>query len=186
MWTISVSAFGQSDIPEHLYGVGIAIPWPRLRWPFELFQISPRRRRPELEPWPPDDFDPMHSPTPSSEQNQRRPPPPEKKEKKKLPTPPRERDSAIHQLMRNPALRDPIRAPRYPIVLCHGKRRFHSSLGQLTDVFKGYMDLMSEGPVRYQLCACTTGQMYGISCARPLARISSSVLYQGEFLSANP
>lgn len=26
----------------------------------------------------------------------------------------------IHRLMRNPTLLDPTRAPRYPIVLCHG------------------------------------------------------------------
>ena len=26
----------------------------------------------------------------------------------------------IHQLLANPALLDPVRTPRYPIVLCHG------------------------------------------------------------------
>lgn len=26
----------------------------------------------------------------------------------------------IHQLIQNPALYDPLRTPRYPIVLCHG------------------------------------------------------------------
>jgi triacylglycerol lipase len=31
-----------------------------------------------------------------------------------------ESDDIIHNLMRNPALRDPIRTPRFPIVLCHG------------------------------------------------------------------
>ncbi|KZV64141.1 alpha/beta-hydrolase [Peniophora sp. CONT] len=101
--------------------LGISIPLPRLTWPFELFQLSPRRTRPELESTPSRDHTPSHSPTPSSEQRPRAPPPPkEKKEKKKLPTPPRGRDSTIHKLMQNPALRDPLRAPRYPIVLCHG------------------------------------------------------------------
>ncbi|KAF8968934.1 hypothetical protein BDZ97DRAFT_1902720 [Flammula alnicola] len=31
----------------------------------------------------------------------------------------------IHQLLANPALFDPIRTPRYPIVLCHGFMRMH-------------------------------------------------------------
>ncbi|KAG1743184.1 alpha beta-hydrolase [Suillus paluster] len=40
----------------------------------------------------------------------------------KAPTEPSEGDSndIIHRLLRNPALYDPIRAPRFPIVLCHG------------------------------------------------------------------
>jgi triacylglycerol lipase len=29
-------------------------------------------------------------------------------------------DDEIHRLMQNPVLYDPLRAPRYPIVLCHG------------------------------------------------------------------
>ena len=31
----------------------------------------------------------------------------------------------IHQLLRNPTLYDPIRKPRYPIVLCHGTMSLH-------------------------------------------------------------
>lgn len=31
----------------------------------------------------------------------------------------------IHQLLRNPTLYDPIRKPRYPIVLCHGTMPLH-------------------------------------------------------------
>lgn len=148
-------------------GVGIAIPWPRLSWPFELFQLSPRRRRPELENTPSPNYNPLHSPTPSSEQPQRTPPPPKQKEKKKKPpTPPRERDNTIHQLMRNPALRDPLRTPRYPIVLCHGTRCFHSSLDQRVDIFQGCTGSMSEGLVRYLLFACITGQTCEISCVR--------------------
>jgi triacylglycerol lipase len=34
--------------------------------------------------------------------------------------PPSNRSSIIHQLLRNPALYDPLRTPRFPIVLCHG------------------------------------------------------------------
>lgn len=33
------------------------------------------------------------------------------------------RDDVIHQLMSNPVLYDPLRKPRYPIVLCHGMSR---------------------------------------------------------------
>jgi hypothetical protein len=32
----------------------------------------------------------------------------------------REDVDAIHRLMQNPVLYDPLRAPRYPIILCHG------------------------------------------------------------------
>ena len=32
----------------------------------------------------------------------------------------REGTDEIHRLMQNPVLYDPLRAPRYPIVLCHG------------------------------------------------------------------
>ena len=63
--------------------VGIAIPWPRLSWPFELFQHSPRRRRPELEPTPSNGYDPGHSPPPSSNERERPPPPPKEKKEKK-------------------------------------------------------------------------------------------------------
>ena len=164
----------------HPLGKGIALPWPRLNWPFEMFQLSPRRRRPELQPSPSRGQDPLHSPTPSSEEPQRTPPTP--KEKKKLPAPPRERDGTIHQLMRNPTLRDPLRAPRYPIVLCHGKRRSHCLLEQRVDVVQGCTDLMSVDRARYRLSACITGQMYGISCVRLSARTSSSALYLGEYL----
>lgn len=31
----------------------------------------------------------------------------------------------IHQLIQNPALYDPLRTPRYPIVLCHGRHIHH-------------------------------------------------------------
>ena len=34
----------------------------------------------------------------------------------------------IHQLLRNPTLYDPIRKPRYPIVLCHGTIPLHISI----------------------------------------------------------
>lgn len=46
------------------------------------------------------------------------------------------RNDVIHQLMSNPVLYDPLRAPRYPIVLCHGTSppflEYHSLLLELT------------------------------------------------------
>ncbi|KAF5369596.1 hypothetical protein D9758_002629 [Tetrapyrgos nigripes] len=36
------------------------------------------------------------------------------------------RDDTIHRLITNPALFDPLRKPRYPIVLCHGLYGFDS------------------------------------------------------------
>ena len=36
------------------------------------------------------------------------------------PEPERDPDDTIHRLLRNPTLYDPIRTPRFPIVLCHG------------------------------------------------------------------
>ncbi|KAI0265592.1 hypothetical protein BC834DRAFT_1033030 [Gloeopeniophorella convolvens] len=48
----------------------------------------------------------------------RLPPPPSRRRE---PEPERERErGAIHALMANPVLYDPLRAPRFPIVLCHG------------------------------------------------------------------
>jgi hypothetical protein len=56
-------------------------------------------------------------------------PVPPKKETKPEPPPPTVEelkaryprvDDTIHQLLVNPALYDPVRRPRYPIVLCHG------------------------------------------------------------------
>lgn len=56
------------------------------------------------------------------------PPPPPSQEKSrppsKLPRPDLVRNpppaDTIHQLMQNPPLHNPLRTPRYPIVLCHG------------------------------------------------------------------
>lgn len=43
-----------------------------------------------------------------------------------------ERHDIIHRLMNNPTLFDPARAPRYPIVLCHGMHSFHLHIHCLT------------------------------------------------------
>lgn len=54
------------------------------------------------------------------------PPPPQ------LPRENTERHATIHRLMNNPTLFDPARAPRYPIVLCHGMHSFYSHTHCLT------------------------------------------------------
>ncbi|KAF8073499.1 Alpha/Beta hydrolase protein [Lyophyllum atratum] len=71
---------------------------------------------------------PMHAEDPPP------PPKPQKSRRSDTPTnlPPPEPPQApapldtIHQLIQNPALRDPLRTPRYPIVLCHGLYGFDS------------------------------------------------------------
>ena len=70
----------------------------------------------------------------------------------------RETLDEIHRLMQNPVLYDPLRAPRYPIVLCHGV----SLLGLLWDENKhvGYQActaLMSVDRLHSQVCGCITG-----------------------------
>ena len=51
----------------------------------------------------------------------------------------------IHQLLRNPTLYDPMRKPRYPIVLCHGamplrmRITFVFSVGAYPKVYMGSM-----------------------------------------------
>ena len=44
----------------------------------------------------------------------------------------RENVDAIHRLMQNPVLYDPLRAPRYPIILCHGAPLANRDLNEST------------------------------------------------------
>ncbi|KAF9009441.1 Alpha/Beta hydrolase protein [Cyathus striatus] len=71
----------------------------------------------------------FESPPPMNNRKNRLTPKPNKEQKKKkelFTLPPELQDpkpsppDLIHQLLANPALLDPIRTPRYPIVLCHG------------------------------------------------------------------
>ncbi|KAH9059938.1 alpha/beta-hydrolase [Lactarius vividus] len=102
---------GKTGAADGLDGfLKVSIPW--LRWPARpsLFQPASRTANyaqqlsepPRTEP---DGRSPVPSPYP---------PPPS-------PTPPEhEERGAIHRLMQSPVLYDPLRAPRFPIVLCHG------------------------------------------------------------------
>ncbi|KAH8987233.1 alpha/beta-hydrolase [Lactarius hatsudake] len=90
-----------------------SIPW--LRWPARpsLFQPASRTANYAQQLSEPPRTDPDgHSPVPDPY-----PPPPPSPS----PTPTEHEDrGAIHRLMQSPVLYDPLRAPRFPIVLCHG------------------------------------------------------------------
>ncbi|KAH9171639.1 alpha/beta-hydrolase [Lactarius sanguifluus] len=89
-----------------------SIPW--LRWPARpsLFQPASRTANYAQQLSEPPRTDPDgHSPVP----NPYPPPPPSSP----IPTEHKDR-GAIHRLMQSPVLYDPLRAPRFPIVLCHG------------------------------------------------------------------
>ncbi|KAJ3515787.1 hypothetical protein NLJ89_g1542 [Agrocybe chaxingu] len=102
-------------IPGHLS-------WPNL---FSTFQ-------PEFNLPTPDDDPPSRTP-PKSQSNEEPQEESQKKQRKpsKEPFVPPQLQRAhppdlIHQLLVNPALYDPLRTPRYPIVLCHGLYGFDS------------------------------------------------------------
>jgi triacylglycerol lipase len=60
--------------------------------------------------------EPASSPVPQSQT------PPQTPSRKEERVPERsETLDTMHQLLQNPALYDPLRTPRYPIVLCHGE-----------------------------------------------------------------
>ncbi|KAI0049428.1 alpha/beta-hydrolase [Auriscalpium vulgare] len=86
--------------------LGISLPWPRWSSPASLLFRRSAAAQDELDVSEPDREPKMRPREPS--------PPPENHD----PTP--ENDGVIQQLMRSPVLFDPVRAPRYPIVLCHG------------------------------------------------------------------
>lgn len=63
--------------------------------------------------------------------------------KKKEPTAEQyEAFSPIYKLMYHPALFNPVRAPRFPIVLCHGESQNEISSGILSDYCQVFTDLM--------------------------------------------
>ncbi|KAG5636088.1 hypothetical protein H0H81_009136 [Sphagnurus paluster] len=98
-------------------GFGIDSGW-RWSWPALLSTFT------QVEA-PMNAGDPPPPPKPQNDSNKRsttpniRPPPPEPAQ---APSPP----DTIHQLIQNPALYEPLRSPRYPIVLCHGLYGFDS------------------------------------------------------------
>lgn len=64
----------------------------------------------------------------------------------------------IHQLINNPALYDPLRKPRYPIVLCHGECSQGCKLeDDDANIAQGYMALTSEDRLLSHSCSNTTG-----------------------------
>ncbi|KAI0036012.1 Alpha/Beta hydrolase protein [Vararia minispora EC-137] len=90
----------------------VSIPWPRIRWPTELFSLEPEQS--SSSPLPPPPSGPSNSNSSPRPNPAPRPPDPTQ-------SPPEDtRTDPIHVLMRSPALYDPVRTPRFPIVLCHG------------------------------------------------------------------
>ncbi|KAF7292852.1 Ubiquitin-related modifier 1 [Mycena indigotica] len=67
----------------------------------------------------PSPIPPSHS-SPKPHRHPRQSPPPPKPQTREDPEVPPESPDIIHQLLHNPVLFDPLRTPRYPIVLCHG------------------------------------------------------------------
>ncbi len=67
----------------------------------------------------------------------------------------------IHLLINNPALYEPLRKPRYPIVLCHGECAVRK-LGQGIDANAGqdYTASMSVDRPRCPFCSNIIGLMY--------------------------
>ena len=90
----------------------LSIPWPR--WPLRLSLLYPSSRSAQQLAEPPrTDGDGGRSSAPIPRSNPNRHPPPTEKQQ-------HENRGAIHRLMHSPVLYDPLRAPRFPIVLCHG------------------------------------------------------------------
>lgn len=89
--------------------VGLSLPWLNSRW-----SLSPKTDRiaettvahPEVNDTYPSPE--ANKPAPSNPGGQRH-------------RDPHMNDDVIHQLMYNPTLYDPVRKPRFPIVLCHGR-----------------------------------------------------------------
>ncbi|KAA1476853.1 alpha/beta-hydrolase [Dentipellis sp. KUC8613] len=89
-----------------LQASGFSIPWPRLRWPSRISLFGSTTTDSHKPASDDTDTDADSSPSPAST-----PPKPAK---------PRPPPDALHQLLQSPVLYDPLRAPRNPIVLCHG------------------------------------------------------------------
>ncbi|KAH6912578.1 lipase 2 [Coprinopsis sp. MPI-PUGE-AT-0042] len=91
------------DAGTYVQASSVSIPW----WP-SLFSSSPGQRQSSSAP------EPKRS-HPHRQQNSA--PNPSKEGRDEEPELPKD---IIHKLLVNPALSDPLRTPRYPIVLCHG------------------------------------------------------------------
>ena len=131
---ISVDGVGEQvfDVSVLAEGMDMEMPAP---WTWkDLFSFSVM---PDMNFGPGDDMPPPTNDDKDKKKKKRinlfpfSPPPPPEHDQKDLVTstlsslPPHPPDT-LHQLLLNPALTDPIRTPRYPIVLCHGLYGFDS------------------------------------------------------------
>jgi len=151
--------------PPSIASGKLYFPW--FRWPARLSLFHPTSRSPNNVHHPKDQVrmeknqcssDPNSCPRPQE------PPKPANSGKED-----REDLGEIHRLMQNPVLYDPLRAPRYPVVLCHGAPLLAPcSTGRHSTLipFQVCMVLTSVGHRRFRACGCSTGQPSSISCAR--------------------
>jgi len=99
----------------------LSFPW--FRWPARLSLFHPAPRSPNYVHHLKDQVrmeKNQCSSDPNSYPHPQEPPKPANSGKED-----REDLDEIHRLMQNPVLYDPLRAPRYPVVLCHGAPSLH-------------------------------------------------------------
>lgn len=108
------------------------------------------------------------------------PPPPPPRPSSPSSSPPPPPPDTLHQLLHSPLLFDPVRKPRYPIVLCHGQSSvspFFFRLPELTfcmPSWKVYMASMSVAQLRFPCSGHTTGRMCSMYSGELSAPRSSS------------
>lgn len=83
--------------------------------------------------------------------------------------PPRPQDP-LHRLISSPALFDPVRKPRYPIVLCHGPFPVPSHSPPAHPPLQVSMASTYEAPLHFQSLGHTTGPVYSTSCVERSAQ----------------
>ncbi|KAG6853811.1 hypothetical protein C0991_001057 [Blastosporella zonata] len=107
-WSRSAPAANSINADPGSNSIGSRWSWPALLSTFTPVEVPMHSRDPPPPPKP------QKNETPPT-----RLPPPEPTQAPALP-------DTIHQLMQNPTLHNPLRSPRYPIVLCHGLYGFDS------------------------------------------------------------
>ncbi len=166
-WRQPLHSLGVLTSPPYAIASGrLSISW--LRWPTRPSLFQPASRSANYaqqldEPPRTDEGGRSSAPIPSSCPSPNPYPP----------SPPTEHENrgAIHRLMQSPVLYDPLRAPRFPIVLCHGAPPpTLIAIQRLLNSSQGYTASTSAGR---QACACSTGRASSASSARSSVQRSS-------------
>ena len=157
--------------PHAIASGKLSIPWPR--WPTRLSLFHPGSRSAQQLAEPPrTDSDEAAPPIPSTNPSPDRYPP-------SPPPPPTEHGNqnrgAIQRLMQSPVLYDPLRAPRFPIVLCHGAPApLHVAIQRFTQHLVSSQGYTASTSAAHRACVCSTGRPSLASSARSSAPKSSS------------